>query len=269
MGGFGFAVRQIYDRVWGEAPWVRAAGLVSVASAALAFLNLRLPSELSIDFSDPQISSLLVAIVASVYFFLVAVLSGDQTRLQKKLRDQEQSFRYDKRGTLYNGTEPNIAFRVATFKGILEGIASDVGAEEVARAMVNTGRRSAEDFAKNLPSIYKNDLARFKNFKPWDDLSFDDKLEKWSDYDSATGWGILAPRLVNGHIRVSVTHFRKLYEGEGGTLFGSYLAGYSETVLSHILNGHKLGKYGEYTKAKLKETVTKDDNIVEFAYELL
>lgn len=261
-------IRQFYDRVWGEAPWVRAAGFVSLASAALVFLNVRLPSDLSIDFSNPQVGPLLVAIVASVYFFLVAVLSGDQTRLQKKLRDQEQSYRYDKRGTLYNGTEPNIAFRVATFKGILEGIARDVGDDEVARAMTNTGRQSAKNFATNLPAIYQNDLARYKNFKPWNELTFEEKLEKWSDYDSATGWGIVAPRLKNGHIKVSVTHFRKLYEGHGGTLFGGYLAGYSETVLSHILDGHVNGKYGEFTKAKIKETVTKDDNIVEFVYEL-
>ena len=213
MAGVWSQVKKFYESVWSEAPWVRAAGFVGAASGGLIYLNQHLPADVKVQTSEQSVVAILVAVVVTIYFFLVAVLFGDQLRLQKKLRALEQSFRYDKRGTLYNGSEPNIAFRIATFKGILAGIGTEVGSEELSAALVEAGRVSAKDFAANLPDIFDRDIRSNKGGSSWSSLSFDQKLLEWSDYDSATGWGIFAARPVNGHIKVDVTHFRSLFAG--------------------------------------------------------
>ncbi|WP_428409090.1 hypothetical protein [Hyphococcus sp.] len=262
-------VRRFYESVWSEAPWVRAAGFVGAASGGLFYLNQHLPSGIKVQATESSVAAILIAIVVTLYFFLVAVLFGDQVRLQKKLRALEQSFRYDKRGTLYNASEPNIAFRIATFKGILAGIGTEVGKEQLAAALVEAGRASAKDFAANLPNIFDRDIRSNKGGGIWSGLTFEQKLIEWSDYDSATGWGIFAARAVNGHLRVGVTHFRGLFSGDGGLFFGQYLAGYSETVLSEIVRHHKDGRFGDFRGVRLAEINSKNENSVEFEYELV
>ena len=110
--------KTLYHSIWIEAPWIRAAGILSAASVGLIYLNLTLPDSIRLDLKNESNSQFVIIFIVIMYFFLVAIFAGDRLRFQKKLRELEQNFRYDNRGTLFNGDQPNIAFRIQTFKGI-------------------------------------------------------------------------------------------------------------------------------------------------------
>lgn len=257
-------LENLYNKFWSEASWLRAGGYTGAAAAGIFFANSRVPSEVAIDLTRADVQIGVVFAVVAGYFFLVAILSSEQLRLVKKLRQAEQGFKYDKRGTLYNGHEPNISFRIVTFKGILEGVSSLIPKREVEAALVDTGRLASVDFAENLPTIYNADVRGSSSGSSWDRLSFDEKVHQWTDYDSATGWGVMTARLNDDSAVVSVAHLRRLFTGEGGTLFGFFLAGYAETVMSKLISKHKKGKYSDYSRVKLVSVNTKGDNMVEF-----
>lgn len=268
MTSFIGAIRRFYETVWSETPWLKSAGIVGAAGTGLAYLNTQLPKDISVDFATPGLAQIALVGIVLLYFFLVAVFSGDRLRFERKLRKLEQSYRYDNRGTLYNGTQPNIAFRVTTFKGILGGIAGAIGEDELQRALTNTGRLASHDFATNLPSIYNQDVAAKGGGEKWDDLSFAQKVHKWAEYDSATGWGILTGKVDSPKVKVSITHLQGLFQDTGGLMFAYFLAGYCETVLTEIVKGHANGKFDEYTRAELLETNTKSNRTVEIEFVL-
>ena len=91
-------------------------------------------------------------------------------------------------------------------------------------------------------------------------LGVAERLTKWADYDSATGWGKISAVSAGGHIVISVSH-QKLFtnDDEDGSVFQYFLAGYSETVLNRILAG-KIGKvvlsrvFNENETAKIEFT---------------
>lgn len=254
---------------WEDSPWIRAAGVLGGAVAGLAFLNINLPSELMIDLKDSNIGQLIMTGLLLIYFFLAAVFSGDRLRFEKKLRALEQNFKYDNRGTLYNGSEPNIAFRIATFKGMLNGISSAMGVDELANVLIGIGRKASLDFADRLAQIYNSDIAMRKSSTTWDELTFSQKLNQWAEYDSSTGWGILACEIKNDQVKVVVNHLQGLVEGEDGLLFSNFLAGYSETIIGKIISMHDGGKYDEHTSATLLNALQSDRYTVVLEYKLV
>jgi hypothetical protein len=263
-------VKNFFTETWAEAPWIRAAGIIGSTVAGLVFLNSALPEGIAIEFEslDSDVYQLILTSVLVLYFFLVSVFSGDRLRFEKRLRSLEQSFKYDNRGTLYNGKEPNIAFRIATFKGMLEGVSGVIGADKLSEVLTNTGRLASTDFARSLKGIYNSDIATKKAKLDWSELSLSEKLDQWAEYDSSTGWGILACKVQNDSVKVVINHLQGLFDGNGGLMFGYFLAGYSETIISHIIDTHEGGKFNEYSKAVLIKANQSDKYTLELSYQL-
>lgn len=263
-------IKNFFIETWAEAPWIRAAGIIGSTLAGLVFLNSALPQGVAIEFDtlETEVYQAMLTSLLVLYFFLVSVFSGDRLRFEKRLRSLEQSFRYDNRGTLYNGKEPNIAFRIATFKGMLESISGVIGADELSRVLTNTGRLAGTDFARSLKDIYNSDIASKKAKLDWDELSLSEKLDQWAEYDSSTGWGILACKVHNDSVKVVINHLQGLFDGNGGLMFGYFLAGYSETIITYIIDTHKGGKFNEYSKAALIKANQSDKYTLELSYQL-
>lgn len=263
-------IKNIVYHTWVEAPWVRAAGIIGSTAVGLIFLNTLLPQEIAVNFKDlePEIYRIVFTSILILYFFLVSVFAGDRLRFEQRLRSLEQSFKYDNRGTLYNGNEPNIAFRIVTFKAMLEGLSNIIGADKLATTLTNTGRLASNDFAMSLKDIYDSDVASRKAKLSWDELSLNDKLDQWAEYDSSTGWGILACNVHGNTVKVVVNHLQDLFIGNGGLMFGYFLAGYAETIISCIVNNHSGGRFNEYSKAILIRINQSDKYTLELEYQI-
>ena len=251
---------------WDEFPTIKAAVIVAAGCAGLLTLNEKLPSNLAIPVNETTKLIILPIIIVS-WAILVAIFSSDRLRFEKKLRLLEQNYRYDRRGTLYNGSQPNIAFRIETFKNILACIQNGIQ-EDISNILANAGKKAGKDFANNLERIYNEDVARKRAKKPWSQLTLAEKLEQWADYDSATGWGILSVKLTDKTVDVFVTHYKELLSGEGGALFAHFLGGYCEAVIGFLVNSHSHGRYQEYDSAFIDQHNRKGAYTVEFKYYL-
>jgi len=263
-------IKNFSYQTWVDAPWIRAAGILGATATGLLFLNTILPAEVAINLAslDSSLNQIYFTSILIMYFFLVAIFAGDRLRFEKKLRALEQNFKYDNRGTLYNGREPNIAFRITTFRGILEGISGAVGATKLADVLTDTGRLASNDFAMSLKEIYDKDVASRKLTSSWDELSLNEKLSQWAEYDSATGWGIIACSVRGDSIKVVINHLQDLFNGNGGLMFGHFLGGYTETIISFIVNNHLGGKFNDYGKAELINTNQSDKYTLELEFIL-
>lgn len=202
-------------------------------------------SKKTLNFEVSSYWFLLLAFI-SMYFLLASFLSSELALRERRLRERQQAFTYDNRGTLLNYGEPNIAFRIATFKGMLGGIV-DFGVTEktLIEALTKSGQTAAVDFAEKLPTIYETDVRAVAAREPWAGLSFQRKLNEWAEYDSSTGWGIVTikHRADNDSVEVSFTHFEGLFSDPYAEFFPSFLQGYCQTVLAEILSQHN-GKQG-------------------------
>lgn len=229
-------VTNVYRTYIKELPWVRAGAIVALVTGGLALLSTKVLDYLKVDIRHADTGIIVAAAIVILYFLMVAVLIHEQLQVERRLRRQDASFWYDKRGTLYNGTEPNIAFRIKTFSEILKSLGAKVGMDQLRPILRHTGEVAANDFAEHLPDIYDKNIRSARGGLPWDELDFKGRLYEWLEYDSRTGWGVLAGEFQGSRkINVSITHHRKLYDGDGGRLFGEFLAGYCRTVLAAIL----------------------------------
>jgi len=256
---------------WDSSPWIESVVVLWFPITGALFLNSKLPAAITVDISamDSQLKLLSYLILLIIYFFLVAIFSEKNLRFERKLRSWGQSFRYDNRGTLYNGQEPNIAFRVETFKRILEGIGGVTESALLTDALIDTGRKAGEDFAENLKSIYASELAQQKGNVAWDDLPLERKLNQWAEYDSSTGWGMLSCKLMKDlKVKVSITHLQGLFKGPGGLMFGNILGGYCETVISRIVTEHG-GKFTDCTQVKFNADAANSDLGERYTLELI
>lgn len=258
-----------YEQMVGDLPWVKAVGIVVPLAVAVVYISRYLPAGHAVDWTNANIYVIFCSVIFVIYFLLVAVFYQARLGTERELRKVEQGFRYDKRGTLYNGSQPNIAFRVATFKGILLGLTSFVEEAKLQNALFKSGASAAKDFAAKLPKIYDADIQTRRGGSRWENLSMDEKLSEWMDYDSATGWGILtAQRPTNALVNISVNHQRDLLEGAGGLLFAHFLAGYCQTVLASIVLDHSIGHFRDINKAELKSLTPQDSSTTVFSFAL-
>lgn len=244
-------------------PWIRAATYLAGSVAGLFALNMNLPEELQVDLSSEEVQVSAWVILICSYFMLASIFSAARLREEMKLRELEQNYKYDNRGTLFNGKEANIAFRVVTFQKIFESISDGIDANKASALLKCAGNKASEDFSKEFVSIYEKDVLSKRGGKKWDDLTLSEKLNQWAEYDSATGWGMLTTKLSNdGKLSVVVTHLYGLYQGDGGSLFAWFLAGYIETIVSRIVDSHTGGRFHEYSKAEFSSMVDRDDAYV-------
>lgn len=220
-----------------DLPWVRSATITAPLAGAVFYLNDKVPSDLRIDLTQANVYVIFSCAIVAVYLLLVAVLFNAKLITERQLRAAEDGFRYDNRGTLFHGTQSAIAFRVVTFRGMLEGLAASQDPVTARNALFHTGLRASQDFAQRLPELYDTQVHRLKGGSRWVDLSFPEKLAKWSDYDSATGWGIIAARVDQAEITIKVTHYNALF-GQPA-LFAWFLAGYCCTVIQSIAIAEK------------------------------
>jgi hypothetical protein len=261
-------LKEFWLRVWGEfAPWITSATFVSAVIVGFLVLYKLLPD--SLQFVSTNAATVLW-MVAVLYLLQVAGAYRFLLQSEKKLRQREDAFRYDRRGTLYNGSEPNIAFRIATFKALLEGLADKVGQTQLQIALTDVGQKAASDFAAKLETIYDRNVSTGMGAPHWDELSCEQKIDAWTEYDSATGWGIVTAAVPKtDHVTVTVTHLRGLFAGPEGLHFAWFLAGYCETVLTKILERHNAGpapgRYHTFSRAVLESTTQKSPEMVEFS----
>jgi hypothetical protein len=285
-------MRRFLPRLWNEArllyrselrPWIDT---ILSLSAILVFLFIfyqYIPDKMKIDFykyhavinfDSDETRAILLELVIIIYLILVIGAFRSLLLNEKRIRGLEEAFRYDKRGTLYNGSEPNIAFRIGTFKAMLKGLAEKLPPPQLQRELGEVGRKTALDFSAKLEEIYNGTphIGAPLGAPRWTDLSCEAKIDAWTEYDSATGWGIVtavAPRGTD-KVTVSITHLKGLFEGPEGINFAYFLAGYCETVLTKILEAHNggpaPGRFRSFDRALLTDTVSKSPETVEFSY---
>lgn len=232
-----------YDNVIKEIPWLRAIGPVFSIIGVFVILITSIPNSIFSTSDLPYFWPIFITFSIFIYLLLTTVYANDRLRTERQLRQVEEGFNYDNRGTLWNGGEPNIAFRIETFKGILTGLNSTLDTGDLSNAMKKAGKDAASDFAKNFASIHESDIRSKKGGSPWDELRLSQKLHEWAEYDSSTGWGILAVSINNNEIEVKIIHLNGLYQDEGGRLYGYFIAGYCETVVSQLVEGQSSGKF--------------------------
>ncbi|GAB4153192.1 MAG: hypothetical protein Tsb0016_25690 [Sphingomonadales bacterium] len=198
---------------------------------------------------------LCIVLLFTVYFFVVAVIAAEKALAERNWRELQQAFSYDNRGTLLNHEQPNIAFRIATFKGMLAGmVEAGVEAQTLKSALRDAGRKAAKDFAAALPSIYAQDIRTraLGGKNEWDQLDFQQKLDEWCSYDSATGWGIMSAKYdrPNESVKIDFNHMQGLFSDPDAAYFPYFLHGYCETVLSALVGDHHAGGVKGFNAAR-------------------
>lgn len=253
-----------YEITLADWPWFRSAAITAPLAGAIFFLIDKLPANRQINLSDANIYVILTCSIIFLYLLLVAVLFKAKLLTERQLRAAEDSFRYDNRGTLFHGTQPAIAFRVITFRSMLEGL--EVANPSAFRdALFEAGLDAAKDFAQHLPELYDLNVHRLRGGYRWMDLSFPEKLQKWTDYDSATGWGIIAAHIDGKNISITVTHYNGLFDPP--PLFASFLAGYCKTVIQTVLSAEK-GAYRGFRSVDFNEIKNDQLETVKIIYAL-
>lgn len=246
-----WGLKRRYDAIVGDIPWLRAVGPVVSIMGISVVLVANIPTDINSITETIYFWPSIFVFFTFLYLFLTTVYANDRLRTERRLRQVEEGFNYDSRGTLWNGGEPNIAFRITTFKGILAGLNSNLKAENLSSAMTEAGKAAAEDFATSFDSIYDADIRSKKGGASWSDLRLHQKLHEWAEYDSSTGWGILSVTVEGDEIKVEIIHLNGLYEGEGGQIFGHFIAGYCETVVANIIRSQNSGKFSNFTTATI------------------
>jgi len=239
----------------------------ATAVAGLFWVNQNLPRQIAFEMPEVVEGTYFVSVCIVAAFLLgLTMVSAYIIQKQYEQRHREESFYYDRHGTLFNGQEPNISFRTETFKGLLEDIADTVEPHVADYMFVNAGRRAAKDFAETLPEIMDREILQGRR---WNRLSFPEKINYWSKYDSATGWGhLVARRSGRGLVTVRVSHYSDLLTNEGGKRFAQFLAGYAETVLSKIVEGHNDGAFEDYNHVELRQRKHIGMDTIELLYAL-
>jgi hypothetical protein len=246
---------------------IAVAAPFATAVTGLFWINEKLPVQIAFKVPD-VVSGTYFVTVCIIATFLVGLTMVSAYVIQDMhlSREREQSFNYDKHGTLFNGDVPNVAFRVSTVKTLFGELARALGPDKSAEVVGTAGRAVGKDFAKDLSAIMDRDvLVRAR----WDELSFNSKLDEWALYDSATGWGLVSARLTaRDKVVVRISHFRHLFEGDGGEAFTYFLSGYCEAVVSAIVEGHREGVLEDYKCAVITHTRRIEDDLVEFNFDL-
>ncbi len=253
-----------FERNFADWPWVRSATITAPLAGAVFYLNDRLPADLKIDISNANTYVVFACAIVAVYLLLVAVLFNAKLITERRLRAAEDGFRYDNRGTLFHGTQPAIAFRVITFRGMIEGLAAPLDPTAARHALFQTGTRASLDFARKLPTLYDENVHRLRGGNRWIDLSFQEKLVKWADYDSATGWEIIAAQVDGNRATITVTHYNELF-GQP-SLFCWFLAGYCNTVIQTILAAEQR-PYRGFRQLRCMIIDDKSGETIRFVYE--
>jgi hypothetical protein len=176
--------------------------------------------------------SLALGFLCVVLVVLLAFLIRNYQAVERTTQCQ---FRYVN-GVLLNGNQPNIALRIVTFHEMLENIAEAVTLNEINKQLVflkngrNAGSRFGKDFKENIyPHITKNN-------KPFEQLSETEILKQWTDYDSATGWGLISAKKEGLNLCITAKHLALFaQERDGGKWFSAIMAGYAESVVNEIL----------------------------------
>lgn len=262
-------IKLFYRQVWAESPWFSAIGYVIGPITALYFIWGQLPSDMRFEIDPMRVPYALLGITI-IYLLIVSALLGARVRSERSFRERERAFRYDNRGTLYNISEPNMAFHVDTFTSLLTGLSRELGEDEMRNALIIVGYESCEGFASRFKDIYDADVVSGKHHFRWESLSYRQKLEEWAEYESRGGWGIFTASEYESGIKVSLTHYKGLFRGEGGLLFGYYLAGYCQRLLDALITTHNekrtSGRYSDYDGVEILEIDGDEEFVVRLRY---
>lgn len=254
--------------LWIDWPWIPSAFTVGSLLTGLIIIQKQFFPDLQISVPSGYAERILaITMVLLVYFFITSIFIFSRLRIERQFRGHEHSFRYDRKGTLFNEGEPNIAIRVTTFKLLLDAFRQKMVEAEYYDTLVDAGRTTPLEFALNIGEIYNRDVSKKAGKKKWEDLSIQEKIDEWHEYDNYTGWGVMVGTVHEASVTITVLHVGGLFDGKGGKLFSFFLAGYCETILSHMLKGHEIGKYADYESVKLVEPFVNADRSVQLEYK--
>ncbi len=151
-----------------------------------------------------------------------------------KRYESQNAFIYDEHGVLWHGNESNISLRVATFSEMLKSIAENIMLTDDDKKYVftNIGRNLGHNFGQQFKKqIYRRELIN--SDIPFEDLDKNERLVRWTKYDSATGWGLIEATDFKESLFIVAKH-PTLFEGDGGKWFSYIMAGYSESVVNEM-----------------------------------
>jgi len=272
-----------WKRIRRNYPWIPAATWTGLIIGAIVFIHHSFFPEMKIPTYWVTSDHLAFLVVLLLFLLIVTFILRMQLRSERILREKEENFRYDYGGTLYNGLEPNIAFRTETFKGILTGleeamlrVPGDVlNSELIHRLLIDAGREAAmgkkpgQGFALEFPNIYDRELRHVRG-RDWKHLDLVRRLQAWARYDSETGWGVITARgpLSSYEIEIQIHHHRGLYDPPGGHLFGYWLIGYCESVISVIVKDTASPEFDHFQCVRFNEQIEFPPEKVVFRFQM-
>jgi hypothetical protein len=142
---------------------------------------------------------------------------------------------FSKDGVLLFDREQHIAISVATLKSIFVTLSAETERGRANELLYRAGEAAGKRFGDAFKDIYITQVEPH-GYKPWGQLSDNDKLDAWERYDATVGWGRISANKFDKRSTVEVI-FRHptLYDGHGGELFSWILAGYSKEVAGALL----------------------------------
>ena len=180
------------------------------------------------------------ALGLGLLIFLFVVLIALMSLVGMSYRNSTRTQFETQAGVLRNGTEPNISFRVETFKALLVPLIGDRSQSDIRQLFLEAGREAGHNFAHEFPTEIYTALTG-QGAGNWAAHSMRARLRLWARYDTETGWGEIQA-IMQGHNRIHVEYLHPDLFGGGraSEAVGYFMAGYSETVLRGLLKD----KYG-------------------------
>lgn len=138
-------------------------------------------------------------------------------------------------GILLFDREQHIAFSVQTLKSLLLRLSQEAPEGRAEELLFLSGLSAGKRFGSHFSEIYKEQFEQ-ENYKPWESLNDNGKLDAWEAYDTTGGWGKISAykSVSNKSVEVTFRH-PTLFDGEGGAIFSWLLAGYCQEVIAEII----------------------------------
>lgn len=169
------------------------------------------------------------------FFFLLVLFTGYVLFAFYHYANTKSDWIFSEDGVLLFDREQHIAISVPTIKKILLSISEGKDKTNVADRLYNTGVQAGLRFGAEFSEIYERQSEGLTT-KPWSQLTDNEKLDAWEQYDSTVGWGKIRAHKYQKK-RVVTVNFQhpSLYNDKGGELFSWLLAGYSQKIVSSLI----------------------------------
>jgi len=156
-------------------------------------------------------------------------------------------------GELRYEDEIHIALHIVTLKNLISSMVAKAKPADAKKALFESGLVAGVDFGQKFPQIYDEELKSKNRDIKWGDLSLQDRMDLWADFDKGAGWGRFS--VINsgqGGVLVQIHHV-SMFTGDAGPLVGEFISGYVLGVVQQLA-GRNL------TLAQPSEVIGNDHN---------